>query len=142
MRGTLSLCLQMTLALLIPYINSLSMAQKLAVHILGNGLGRQQLHDAYSNTLHGGRFFIASRLTFYRQLTKQDESSSILVYITGDGSDVYKDDFMAIANPDGSKFHPTLILVGTRLGIDKVTPAYWDALKATLQMPQSVGIAG
>ena len=49
---------------------------------------------------------------------------------------------MAIANPDGSKFHPTLILVGTRLGIDKVTSAYWGALKATLQMPQSVGIAG
>lgn len=142
MRGTLSLCLQMTLALLIPYINSLSMARKLAVHTLGNGLGRQQLHDAYSNNLHCGRFLIANRLTFYRQLTKQDESSSILVYITGDGSDVYKDDFMAIANPDGSKFHPTLILVGTRLGIDKVTPAYWDALKATLQMPQSVGIAG
>lgn len=132
----------MTLVLLIPYINSLSMAQKLAVHILGNGSGRQQLHDASSKTVHGHRFFIASHLTFHRQLTKQDESSSIRVYITGDGSDVYKDDFMAIANPYGSKFHPTLILVGTRLGIDKVTPAYWDALKATLQMPQSVGIAG
>lgn len=142
MRGTLSLCSQMTLALLIPYINSLSMAQKLAAHILGNGSGRRQLHDASSNSLHGHRSFIASHLTFYRQLTKQDESSSIRVYITGDGSDVYKDDFMAIANPDGGKFHPTLILVGTRLGIDKVTPAYWDALKAALQMPQSVGIAG
>lgn len=52
------------------------------------------------------------------------------------------DEFMAIAKPDGTSFHPTLILVGTRLGIDKVTPAYREALKTTLQMPQSVGIAG
>lgn len=55
---------------------------------------------------------------------------------------MYKDDFMAIAKPDGSEFSPTLILVGTRLGIDKITPAYWQALRLALQMPQSVGIAG
>ncbi|KJK67656.1 Peptidase family C54 [Aspergillus parasiticus SU-1] len=28
------------------------------------------------------------------------------------------------------------------LGIDNVTPVYWDGLKAVLQLPQSVGIAG
>lgn len=49
---------------------------------------------------------------------------------------------MSIANPDGSEFHPTLVLVGTRLGIDKITPVYWEALIASLQMSQSVGIAG
>lgn len=49
---------------------------------------------------------------------------------------------MKIAKPDGEKFHPTLILVGTRLGIDKITPVYWEALVASLQMPQSAGIAG
>ncbi|KAL2877541.1 Cysteine protease atg4 [Colletotrichum sp. CLE4] len=49
---------------------------------------------------------------------------------------------MKIAKPEGSQFHPTLILVGTRLGIDKITPVYWEALIAALQMPQSVGIAG
>lgn len=49
---------------------------------------------------------------------------------------------MKIANPTGKEFHPTLILVGTRLGIDKVTPVYWEALIASLQMPQSIGIAG
>ena len=43
--------------------------------------------------------------------------------------------------PDGI-FHPTLVLVSTRLGIDKITPVYWEALIASLQMPQSVGIAG
>ncbi|KZL75501.1 cysteine protease ATG4 (peptidase family C54) [Colletotrichum tofieldiae] len=64
------------------------------------------------------------------------------VYSTGDGPDVYEDKFMKIAKPDGSQFHPTLILVGTRLGIDKITPVYWEALIAALQMPQSVGIAG
>lgn len=49
---------------------------------------------------------------------------------------------MAVAKPDGETFHPTLVLVGTRLGIDKINQVYWEALTATLQMPQSVGIAG
>lgn len=49
---------------------------------------------------------------------------------------------MKIAKPDGITFYPTLILVGTRLGIDKITPVYWEALVASLQMPQSIGIAG
>jgi len=49
---------------------------------------------------------------------------------------------MKIANPTGEAFHPTLVLVGTRLGLDKITPVYWEALIAALQMPQSVGIAG
>lgn len=64
------------------------------------------------------------------------------VYSTGDGPDVYEDQFLKIAKPEGQEFHPTLILVGTRLGIDKITPVYWEALIASLQMPQSVGIAG
>lgn len=49
---------------------------------------------------------------------------------------------MAVAKPDGETFHPTLILVGTRLGIDKINQVYWESLTATLQLPQSVGIAG
>lgn len=49
---------------------------------------------------------------------------------------------MAVANPGGQQFHPTLILVSTRLGIDKINPIYNEALIATLQVPQSVGIAG
>jgi cysteine protease ATG4 len=49
---------------------------------------------------------------------------------------------MKIAKPTGEAFHPTLVLVGTRLGLDKITPVYWEALIAALQMPQSVGIAG
>jgi cysteine protease ATG4 len=49
---------------------------------------------------------------------------------------------MSIAKADNNTFQPTLILVGTRLGLDKITPVYWEALKASLQMPQSIGIAG
>lgn len=64
------------------------------------------------------------------------------VYSTGDCSDVYEDNFMRVAKPDGHGFNPTLILIGTRLGIDKITPVYWEALAACLQMPHSVGIAG
>ena len=64
------------------------------------------------------------------------------MYSTGDGPDVYEDGFMKIARPAGEAFHPTLILVGTRLGIDKITPVYWEALMAALQTPQSIGIAG
>lgn len=64
------------------------------------------------------------------------------VYSTGNGPDVYEDSIMRVAKPGGGNFHPTLILVGTRLGIDTITPVYWDALISALQMPQSVGIAG
>lgn len=32
--------------------------------------------------------------------------------------------------------------MGIRLGIDRITPVYWDALKDSLRLPQSVGIAG
>ena len=49
---------------------------------------------------------------------------------------------MGIAKSDGINFKPTLILVGTRLGLDKITPVYWEALKSSLQMSQSIGIAG
>lgn len=64
------------------------------------------------------------------------------VYSTGDSPDVYQDSFMQIARPGDDEFHPTLILVGTRLGIDKITPVYWEALIASLHMAQSVGVAG
>jgi len=62
--------------------------------------------------------------------------------MNGDGSDVYEDAFRKVAISNNGKFHPTIILLGIRLGIDRVTPVYWEALKATLQLKQSVGIAG
>lgn len=83
------------------------------------------------------------RLTHHasRALTNAHELS-LRVYSAGDGADVYEDSFMKIAKADGKHFQPTLILVGTRLGIDKINPVYWEALVASLQMTQSIGIAG
>ncbi|KAL8803506.1 MAG: hypothetical protein Q9223_006147 [Gallowayella weberi] len=67
---------------------------------------------------------------------------NLKVYINGDGADVYEDSVLSMARADGGRFNPILILVGIRLGIDRVTPAYWESLKAALQLPQSIGIAG
>ncbi|KAH6608843.1 cysteine protease atg4 [Trichoderma cornu-damae] len=79
--------------------------------------------------------------TFNRALTSSS-GLPLCIYSPSDGQDVYEDSFMKVARPDGRNFHPTLILIGTRLGIDKITPIYWEALIAALQMPQTVGIAG
>jgi len=100
-------------------------------------------HGAEACGKHPGEWFGPSATArCIQELSNRHESSALRVYITGDGSDVYEDRFMGIAKAEGATFKPTLILVGTRLGIDKVTPAYWEALKASLQMPQSIGIAG
>ncbi|PSS09203.1 hypothetical protein M430DRAFT_128201 [Amorphotheca resinae ATCC 22711] len=100
-------------------------------------------HGAAACGKHPGEWFGPSATARCIQaLTNGRELSDLKVYITGDGSDVYEDTFMSIAKPDNSSFKPTLILVGTRLGLDKITPVYWEALKASLQMSQSIGIAG
>ena len=49
---------------------------------------------------------------------------------------------LRIAKSNTGIFTPVLVLLGVRLGIDRVTPAYWDALKGSLELPQSMGIAG
>jgi cysteine protease ATG4 len=77
-----------------------------------------------------------------QDLVHETKEAGIRVYISGDGADVYEDEVKAVAVDADGKFRPTLILVGTRLGIDKITPVYWEALKAALQLRQSVGIAG
>lgn len=77
-----------------------------------------------------------------RALSNQCEHPKLRVYITNDSSEVYEDRFIQIACEGSEHIKPTLILLGIRLGIDHVTPVYWDGLKAALQYPQSVGIAG
>ncbi|KAI9749905.1 MAG: Cysteine protease atg4 [Chaenotheca gracillima] len=101
-------------------------------------------HGATACGKHPGEWFGPSATARCIQALCNDrQENDLRVYITGDGSDVYEDSFMKIARPEGSDtFHPTLVLVGTRLGIDRVTPVYWESLKASLQLPQSVGIAG
>ncbi|KAF7549213.1 hypothetical protein G7Z17_g6556 [Cylindrodendrum hubeiense] len=99
-------------------------------------------HGAKACGKHPGEWFGPSATARCIQALANSHEPSLRVYSTGDGPDVYEDEFMKIAKPTGEEFHPTLVLVGTRLGIDKITPVYWEALIASLQMHQSVGIAG
>lgn len=62
--------------------------------------------------------------------------------MTSDSSDVYEDTFRTIAADQDGQVQPTLILLGIRLGPDRITPVYYEALKSTLTYPQSIGIAG
>lgn len=78
----------------------------------------------------------------HRALSEEYTPNELKVYLTGDGADVYEDSFFRLAKPDNDIFHPVLILVGIRLGIDRITPVYWEALKQSVQLSHSVGIAG
>lgn len=66
------------------------------------------------------------------------------VYVQPSTSDIYEDRFRSIAatSATGSSIGPTLILLGIRLGLDRITPVYHEALKRSLTYPQSIGIAG
>lgn len=78
-----------------------------------------------------------------RALTSAYTPSNLRIYVRPDDSDIYEDAFLSTAKDSKTGvFHPTLVLLGTRLGIDRVTPAYWASLASTLSLPQSVGIAG
>ncbi|KAJ1888145.1 Cysteine protease atg4 [Kickxella alabastrina] len=65
----------------------------------------------------------------------QNSDHELSIYTTTDGV-VYLAD---ICEPD---FKPTLILVATMLGIDRVNPVYYPFIQASLTLPQSAGIAG
>lgn len=64
------------------------------------------------------------------------------VYMSHDNTYVSQDKFRAIAYDETGHMHPTLILLGTRLGIDRIAPAYRLSLGELLKLPQSLGIAG
>lgn len=81
-------------------------------------------------------------LQWSRALSSQCDNPRLRVYAINDTSEVCEERFMGIACDDSGSVQPTLILLGTMLGISRVTPVYWDGLKASLQVPQSVGIAG
>ena len=79
----------------------------------------------------------------FRALAPHSPTTPLRVYARPDDNNVYLDTLLATATaPDTSTFHPTLILLGTRLGIDRITPTYHAALLAALELPHSVGIAG
>ncbi|KAF9580761.1 Cysteine protease atg4 [Lunasporangiospora selenospora] len=64
------------------------------------------------------------------------------VYVTTDGV-IYKDQVEEAAKTKQTgEFGHLLILVTIRLGIDKLNPIYNEAIKATFEFPQTLGIAG
>ncbi|KAJ2789700.1 Cysteine protease atg4 [Coemansia linderi] len=69
-----------------------------------------------------------------RELARQ-AAHELSVYTTTDGV-VYLAD---ICEHD---FKPTLILVASMLGIDRVNPVYYPFIQASLTLPQSAGVAG
>ncbi|KAJ2006391.1 Cysteine protease atg4 [Coemansia thaxteri] len=69
-----------------------------------------------------------------RELARQADHE-LSVYTTTDGV-VYLAD---ICEHD---FKPTLILVASMLGIDRVNPVYYPFIQASLTLPQSAGVAG
>ncbi|KAE8362964.1 putative cysteine protease atg4 [Aspergillus caelatus] len=100
-------------------------------------------HGAESCGKYPGEWFGPSATArCIEALSAQCGNMAPRVYVTNDTSDVYEDSFLRVARNGSGSIQPTLILLGTRLGIDNVTPVYWDGLKAVLQLPQSVGIAG
>jgi cysteine protease ATG4 len=99
-------------------------------------------HGAASCGKHPGEWFGPSATARCVQaLSDSYPDAGLKVYFNGDGVDVYQDAVFKLAKSTGT-FQPTLILLSIRLGIEGVTPAYWEALKSVLQLPQSVGIAG
>ena len=100
-------------------------------------------HGAVACGTYPGQWFGPSATArCIEALVSRHSETGLRAYVTGDGPDVFEQVMFQIARAEASTFQPTLLLVGTRLGIDRVTPAYWEALKAALQLPQSVGIAG
>ncbi|KAK5172716.1 Cysteine protease atg4 [Saxophila tyrrhenica] len=102
-------------------------------------------HGAQACGKHPGEWFGPSAAARCLQsLTDKHPTANVRVYARPDDSDIYTSSLLATAtqkSPDDS-FQPTLIVLGIRLGIDRITPVYHAALKRALSMPQSVGIAG
>ena len=138
--GRYFLCLLMIHEHPFPYIDLWNTVPWPVVNIQVNGLDLRQLQNAFSKSVLPGQSCSANRDC--RALSEQHLETGLKVYVNGDGADVYEDTYRRIAvNKDGNT-SATLILVGIRLGIDRVTPVYWDSLKAALRLPQSMGIAG
>ncbi|RMZ06370.1 hypothetical protein D0860_05579 [Hortaea werneckii] len=102
-------------------------------------------HGAQACGKHPGEWFGPSATARSLQaLTMKYKPANLRVYARSDDGDVYVDRLLELATQQSADdtFQPTLIVLGIRLGIDRITPVYHAALKAALEMPQSVGIAG
>ncbi|KAI5236875.1 hypothetical protein E4T43_08344 [Aureobasidium subglaciale] len=100
-------------------------------------------HGAKACGKHPGQWFGPSAAARCIQaLVDSHPPSGLRVYIRPDDSNVYQDSFISVARDKDGSFQPTLILLGTMLGISGVTPSYREGIKAALRLSQSVGIAG
>lgn len=102
-------------------------------------------HGAVACGKHPGQWFGPSATaSCIAALSTECADAGLRVYVTPSTSDVYEDRFRGIAarSPTDSTITPTLILLGIRLGLDRITPVYHEALKRSLMYPQSIGIAG
>lgn len=76
-------------------------------------------------------------------ICKSFPEAGLKVYISASNGDIYDDELLNLAYEDSSDtFSPILILAGIRLGVKNVNSLYWNSLKCSLSLPQSVGIAG
>ncbi|EHY58296.1 Cysteine protease atg4 [Exophiala dermatitidis] len=102
-------------------------------------------HGASACGKHPGQWFGPSATaSCIRELSTECAAAGLRVYVTPSASELYEDRFRSIAaaSPSDPTIKPTLILFGIRLGLDRITPVYHEALKSSLTYPQSIGIAG
>ncbi|KIX01082.1 uncharacterized protein Z518_10148 [Rhinocladiella mackenziei CBS 650.93] len=102
-------------------------------------------HGASACGKHPGQWFGPSATaSCIKELSAECAAAGLRVYVTPSASEVYEDRFRSIAaaSPSDPTITPTLILLGIRLGLDRITPVYHEALKNSLTYPQSIGIAG
>lgn len=102
-------------------------------------------HGATHCNKHPGQWFGPSATaSCIAALSAECESAGLRVYVTPSSSDLYEDKFRSIAAKSSTDhtITPTLILMGIRLGLDRITPVYHEALRRSLTYPQSIGIAG
>ncbi|EXJ89758.1 autophagy-like protein 4 [Capronia epimyces CBS 606.96] len=102
-------------------------------------------HGASACGKHPGQWFGPSATaSCIKELSTECAAAGLRVYVTPSASEVYEDRFRSIAAASLSDpaIKPTLILLGIRLGLDRITPVYHEALKSSLTYPQSIGIAG
>ncbi|KAJ9659614.1 Cysteine protease atg4 [Neophaeococcomyces mojaviensis] len=108
------------------------------------GIHRFVSHGATSCSTHPGQWFGPSATaSCIAALTPQYPAANLRIYSTP-STDIYEDKFRSIAaaSATDATITPTLILLGIRLGLDRITPVYHEALKRSLTYPQSIGIAG
>lgn len=97
---------------------------------------------SYMYTVSLSHRFTWTQLTTNRALSEEYKDVGMNVYVSSDNTYVYEDKFKAVAYNQPDRMRPTLILLGTRLGIDRITPVYRKGLEDLLRLPQSLGIAG